>query len=364
MKLICERDALRSALSHVASRARNKLKIPVLEHVKLATSDKILSLAATDLTTFCTSTCPSEIVVAGATTVSAERLTRLIDGMPLGSQVTLSLREQDLHIECGRSRYKLPTLPVADFPDMVTLEDASEITLTAAEAKRLLGDAASAVPVNDSRIYLYGAFLSQRDKGHIMVTSTDGLKLARVVVSSDAKLARGYIIPKPTLPELLKLAALGDLAVRFNDNVIEVSAGNVVFTSKLIDATFPDMDRLIPARSSSYIEVARWELVAALKRLVGLEDDNSTINIKWSPGATAVDISLLGNGTGAESVACKCDLEAGEIAFRPSILNEMLDVGDGETIQLHITGPNSPMLIVDADDPDLTVIAMPCKARG
>jgi DNA polymerase-3 subunit beta len=364
MKLICERDALRSALSHVASRARNKLKIPVLEHVKIETADKALSLAATDLSTFCAATIPAEVSAAGATTVSADRLSRLAEGMPMGSQVTLDLHGNDLHVVCGRSRYKLPTLPAQDFPEMVKVENGAELTLTVAEAKRLLGDAASAMPANDSRIYLFGAFLSQRDKDHIMVTSTDGIRLARAAVSSNAKLARGYLIPRPALPELLKLAALGDLAMRFNDNVIEVSAGNVVFTSKLIDATFPDMDKIIPRRSPTFIEVARWEFASAIKRLVGLEDENSTINISWTAGAAAIDIGLTGNGTGTESVACKCDINAGDIAFRPNILSEMLDVGDGDTIQLHISGPNNPMLIIDADDPDLTVIAMPCKARG
>lgn len=364
MKLICERDALKAALAPVASRARSKSPIPILHHVKLDARDKTLSLAGTDLDTHCVATCSAEISSPGATTVSGDRLQRLVDGMPQGAQILIELRGDNLHVEAGKSRYKLPTLPEADFPDFAAVTEATEIALTPAEAKRLFDDASAAMPATDARVYLFGAYLSQGAHGKIMVTSTDGLRLVRVEIASDIRLERGYIIPKPAVPELAKLATGGELTLRFTDNVIEVSRGNVVFTSKLIDAIFPDMDRLIPPHQATFITVDRVELVAALKRLVGLEDDNSTINIRWSPDAAAIDMVLMGNGTGSESVACECDLATGEIAFRPKILSDMLDVVGGEVIQLHITGPSGPMLIVDPNDPALTVIAMPCKAKG
>lgn len=365
MKLICERDALSAALGHVASRARNKLKIPILEHVLLdATSANKLSLSGTDLSTRCVATCPAEIAAPASTTVSADRLARLVEGMPTGSQVKLELRGTDLHIECGKSRYKLPTMPASDFPEMSPVEGGSQFELRAADVKRLFGETSPGLPPNDSRMYLFGGFLAQGKAGHVTVTTTDGLRLVRLSIkNADAKLAGGYIIPKPTMPELVKLAAVGDLTLRFSDNLIEATAGNVVFTSKLIDATYPDMDRFITDVSEARIKVDRAELVAAFKRLTGIEDDNSTIDIRWKPGEP-LEMSLTGNGSGAETVACECELPAGEIAFRPDILGGMLDVVKGDVIDLLITGPHSPMRIHDDNDPELVVIAMPCKSRG
>lgn len=365
MKLICERSALSKALGHVASRARNKLKIPILEHVLIdATDNNKLSLAATDLDTRCTARCPAEVSKAGRTTVSADRLARLVDGLAQGSQVLLDLRGNDLHVESGKSRYKLPTMPATDFPDISEITPSAVITLKPGEAKRLFGETSPGLPATDARMYLFGGFLHQRSKGQIAVTATDGLRLVRTSVDNDARLDRGWIIPKPTMPELVKLDAGDELTLRLSDNAIEVRTGNVTFTSKLIDATYPDMGAIIPRPANLFILADRGDFVGAFKRLAGLAAENSTLNFRWKEGETSIEMWLAGNGSGVETVGCECGLPDGEIAFQPNILGGMLDVIEGDVIQLHLTDPNRPMLIVDPNDSGLTVIAMPCKGRG
>jgi DNA polymerase-3 subunit beta len=365
VKLICERDALRAALSHVASRARNKLNVPILQNVKIdAQGRNLLSLTATDLDTRCVSTCAAEISAPGATTVSADRLARLVDGLPKGAQVTFDLRGHDMHVICGRSNYKLPTMPATDFPEFSEINGATDLILKPAEAKRLFGETSAALPTNDTRVYLTGAFLTQRDDGHIMATATDGIRLVRLVLASETKLPRGYIIPKPAMAEIVKLAAAGDVTIRCNDSLIEARAGTVVFTSKLVDATYPDLDRIIPPAASAFIEVDRDDFLAAFQRLEGLENEYSTINLRWTNGASAIEMALTGDGSGSETVPCTCEASDGEIAFKPSVLGAMLDVPQGEVIQLHIRDTNGPMRIVDPSDPELTVVAMPCKARN
>jgi DNA polymerase III subunit beta len=365
MKLICERDALAGSLSHVSRRAEHKSKIPILQQVLLKTDANKLSLTATDLYTRSVVTTLAEISSGGATTVSADRLARLVDGLPQGAQIAVEMKGSDLHIVCGKSRYKLPTLPAADFPEMSGVTDGVVIPLKAAEAKRLFGEPAPAVSTETSRFYLCGGHLSQATKGRVIVTATNGISLVRAAIPSTVKLERGYIIPRPAMAEIVKLAALGDITLRVSQTQVEAEAGNVVFTSKLIDATFPDADRVIPLPQTTFITLGRSEFCAAFKRLVGIAEDNSTIDIRWKPGDATIEMALSGSGSGTESVACECDLAAeGEIAFQPHILGEMIDVLDGEIVQLHITGAGSPMLIVDPADADLTVVAMPCKPRN
>lgn len=363
MKVLCERDALRTALGHVASRARSKSPIPILHHVMIeATADNRVALTATDLDTCCVATCPGEVTRPATTTVSADRLARLVDGMPAGAQVLFDLRGTDLHVESGRSRYKLPTLPASDFPETASITDGIDITLVPAEAKRLFGEPTPAVSTEATRFYLCGVHLAQR-KGQIMATATNGICLVRLTVKNGAKFDKGYIIPKVAMVEIVKLAGNGNVSLRIDDNRIEARAGNVVFTSKLIDATYPDADRVIPAPQAEYLEVERPEFTSAFKRLAGLAEDGSTIDIRWKSGEQSIEMSLSGSGSGTESVGCDCAMPAGEISFQPHILGEMLDVFGGEVIQLHAV-PNSPMLIVDPADTALTVVAMPCRSKG
>jgi DNA polymerase III, beta subunit len=359
MKLICERDRLSSALAHASRRAERKSKIPILQQVLLEAAQDKLALTGTDLDTRTVATTPAEITQGGATTVNADRLGRLVDGMPKGAQVRLELKGSELHIECSKSRYRLPVLPAEDFPDMSKPGDTVEIPLTSAIAKRLFEDAAAAISSDDTRIYFTGAFLSQHGRG-LMMTGCDGIRLVRVTSPpTDVKLHRGYLIHRSAMAEVAKLASGGDVTLRFSDNLIEATCGNVVFTSKLVDATYPDADRVIPQLSPHFIQVDRADFIAALKRLVGVANEHSSITIAWKPGDKTIELSSTGEGSGAEEIACDCDLEAGEIRFSQSILLAMIDVISGSTMQLHITGPANPMRIVDPDDQSLTVVAMP-----
>lgn len=362
MNLICERDALHAALSRVVSRSRNSLKIPILQHIKLEASGNRLALAATDLDTRSESTCAAEISGVGATTVSGDRLARLIDSMPKGSQVSLIDDNTELQVMCGKSRYKLPTLPIEDFPEMDRPEGGAEFTLTADETKRLFGEPAHAIPVKDTRIYLFGGHLQQRDD-KLVVTCTDGVRLARVEMKNEARLHRECIVPKAAITEIVKLANGAEMRFRYSQNLIEVANGSAVFTSKLVDATFPDADRVIPKPNPTFIIVDRIEFAEALKRLTGIEDENSTINFEWQPGRSSLEIKLTGEGEGSESIACECDLKAGSAAFKPNILSSMLDLLKGEVIQLHVGDGLGPLRIVDPNDEALTVIAMPCRPR-
>lgn len=364
MKLICERDVLHSALIHVVTRARNKLKIPILTHVKIVAADARLTLTATDLDTRSEAHFPAEIALPGATTVAAERLARLVDGWPQGAQVRLDLKDDELTVECGRSRYRLPTLPVEDFPLISEPDNCVEFTLKTADAKRLFGEPIVASVDTAGRIMLEGGHLAQFKPGEIAVTCTDGKRLTRLCLPSDASLSRSYILPKPAMAEMVKLASRGELSVQCSNNLVKVTAGNFTFYSKLIEADYPDLSRIIPGAKPNFILMDRAEFATALKRLTGLANDNSTINIEWQPGQSFVEIALTGDGSGSESVACECDVQAGLIAFAPNILMGMLDAVKGEMVQLHINGSSGAMRLADPDDPGLTVLAMPCQPRA
>lgn len=362
MNLICERDALHAALAHVASRARNKLKIPILQHVRIDAVDNRLTFTATDLDTRSEATLPAEISEAGSTTVSGDRLARLVDGMPQGAQVSLIDDDTELQVMCGKSRYKLPTLPVEDFPNMDRPSDGAEIAINGPDAKRLFGEPIAAAATTDDRKHLTGGFLHQPEPGKIGIICTSGIQLVRIVLPSKDHLDRGYILPKPAMAELLKLASRGEINIRVSNNLIEASSGNCVFTSKLIEATFPDLDRFMNGASEAFIMVDRTEFCAAFNRLKGLMDDGSTLNIEWSPGQPLA-MTLAGEGSGSESVACECDIDAGLIAFSPTVLGPMLDLHKGDMLHLHMTSNQGPMKILDPAAPGLTVIAMPCRPR-
>jgi DNA polymerase-3 subunit beta len=362
MKLICERDALSRALHHVAGRARNKHKIPILTHVKIVAADSRLTLTANDLASQSQSVCSAEIAEAGATTAPVDRLLALVDGLAKGAQIEMNLRQNDLHVRCGSSRYRLPTLPAAEFPEMAEPVNPIEFSLPCLDARALFGEPAPACEVSGGRIMLEGGCLHQPAPGTLEVVALDGKRLISRSIAAGIRFDRRPIIPKAAMAEIVRLAADGEVQFAVGSDLIAVTAGNCTFTSKLIEATYPDVDSFMTKPQAQFILVDRAELAAALKRLAGLTGEHSTFNIAWSEGD--LNISLSGEGHGSETLQCECDMVPGLIAFAPNILMPMLEAHKGDVIQLHIVAPNKGMLILNPADEGLTVMAMPCAPKN
>lgn len=363
MKLICERDALDRALRFVASRARSKLNIPILQHAKLEASRGTLRITATDLTTRSVATCAAEVAAEGAISAPAERLLGLMSGIPQGSQLSIERRDNDLHVQSGRSRYRLPTLPSDEFPEMSEPREPVEFSLGCLDVRALFGEPAHPIKIDGSRIMLEGGLLHQPSAGQIAMAGTDGTCLVRRILSTDIQFDRRFIVPKHAMAEIVKLASNGDLDFRCGENLIEVTAGNRVFTSKLIEAEYPGIDRVIPAPGAQYILVDRAEFVGAFKRLIALQAENSTIDMQWRAGAGEMMMSLSGEGTGHESIVCECEVTSGSVSFAPAILGPMLEIAKGDALQLHTNGSSGALRIIDPSDEGLTIVVMPCKPR-
>jgi len=58
-----------------------------------------------------------------------------------------------------------------------------------------------------------------------------------------------------------------EVAVALSDTKIRFTFGNAVLTSKLIDGTFPDYDRVIPAGNDKILEVVCKDFAEAVDRV-------------------------------------------------------------------------------------------------
>jgi DNA polymerase-3 subunit beta len=363
MKIVCEREALDRALGLVISRARNKTKIPILTHVLLQAADNRLTVAATDLNTASEASLPAEVHEAAATTVAADRFAQLVSLMPAGAQISLHLTEHQLVMKRGRSIYKLPTLSAADWPEMTTYpQEAIELTLPCTDVKRLFGEPAPAIVTDLARPYLEGGCLYQLEPGRIAVVGTDTKRLIRISAAGPQVFDGRYIVPKPSMGEIVKLATEGDVTFLCAPNLLVVKARGCTFVTRLVDGTYPKCEKFIPD-IGDYIAVDRAEFVAAMKRLDELTNEYSVLNIRWDEGAQNLDLTLSGEGSGVESVACECGLPAGRVSFYPKILASVLNAFSGEIIQFHITTAQKPVRMVDPAAPEITAMGMPCAPK-
>ena len=76
----------------------------------------------------------------------------------------------------------------------------------------------------------------------------------------------GVIIPRKTVAELRKLLdeESGDVEVGLSDTRIQFKVGTITLTSKLIDGTFPEYERVIPRDNDKVLRVGKKDFSDAV----------------------------------------------------------------------------------------------------
>ena len=79
----------------------------------------------------------------------------------------------------------------------------------------------------------------------------------------------GVIVPRKAVAEIQKLLEDGEneVAVELSGSKIRVATADVVLTSKLIDGTFPDYQRVIPSGNDKRLTVDRGDFAASVDRV-------------------------------------------------------------------------------------------------
>ena len=119
-----------------------------------------------------------------------------------------------------------------------------------------------------SQIYLNQNF---ENKNYLKGVATDGHRLAqdKLKIPEGANGIPSIIIPRKTVNELRKLLEEtdGDILVKVSKNKIKFTVNNCILTSKLIDGTFPDYQRVIPQENENKLEVLTKDFKDAFDRV-------------------------------------------------------------------------------------------------
>jgi hypothetical protein len=119
MRLSLPRQDLTRLLTAVTKVVEARSTIPILGNVLLSVQDGQFSARATDLDIEVSTSIPVLDATNGSTTVNAKLLADI--AKRAAGDVSLELADGTLTVKSGRSRFKLATLPVEDFPSLTSI---------------------------------------------------------------------------------------------------------------------------------------------------------------------------------------------------------------------------------------------------
>jgi DNA polymerase-3 subunit beta len=371
MRLTIERAALLRALGHVQSVVERRNTIPILSNVLLRAEDGQLSLSATDMDLEMVASVAAQGARKGATTAPAHTLYDIVRKLREGAQVELdaSGEKGSMTLRSGRSVFTLACLPPEDYPLMAGGDLAHGFSLSTTDLKRLIDRTRFAISTEETRYYLNGIYLHAAKSGDmpmLRAVATDGHRLARMEIPlpEGAQGMPGVIVPRKTVTEIRKLIDEldQDVAVSLSDTKIRFVFGNAVLTSKLIDGTFPDYDRVIPANNDKILEVICKDFADAVDRVSTISTEKSrAVKLAIERGNLTLSATSAENGTASEELEVRYSAAPLEIGFNSRYLLDIAEQIEGEGARFALADAASPTVVRDTADGSALYVLMPMR---
>ena len=366
MKATIERAILLKSLGHVQSVVERRNTIPILSNVLIeAREDGSIRLMATDLDLQVDESVPATVSQPGATTVSAHTLFDIVRKLPEGSQVELTAAEGKMQVVAGRARFNLSTLPRDDFPVIAEGELPTRFELPAATLRQIIEKTRFAISTEETRYYLMGIFFHVVDD-QLRAAATDGHRLARVTVGrpEGAEGMPDVIIPRKAVAELYRLLEEleGTVEISLSPTKVRFGLGSAVLTSKLIDGTFPDYNRVIPTANDKLLKLDPKSFSAGVDRVSTIASEKTrAVKISLDRDRVTLSVTSPENGLATEELAADYGADGLEIGFNARYLLDILGEIDGDTVEVHLADAAAPTLLRENDKSNALYVLMPMR---
>ena len=340
--------------------------LPVLEDFLFEVAGGTLHITATNLETTIITSMVVSTEEDGRVAVPAKILLDTLKALP-DQPITFAVDEESRSVEITSAygKYKLAGDNPDDFPEVQDIEADNPVELDSSVLANALNKTLFATSNDDLRIAMTGVFV-QVDFNKVTFVATDAHKLVKYTYGGVSTEHTGsFIIPKKALG-LLKnvLTSEGPVQMLHSKTNVSFTMEGTSLLCRLIDASYPDYQAVIPADNPNSLTVSRQDFLSSLKRIaiyankttnqVVLSIDDGSLTI------SAQDIDFSNEAT--EQLNCAYDGEAITIGFNGKFLIDMLGVLNTDQINFEMSSPNRAGIMLpdeQEEKEDLLMLVMP-----
>ena len=368
MKFTIDRSSFLKPLGHIYSVVERRNTIPILSNVLIESDASKVSFTATDMDMDIVETVGCIVSSQGKLTVSAHTLYDIVRKLPDGSEIQIELIDLNVEVSAGKSRFILPTLPVDDYPIMTEIEKGNEFSLEAVDLANLIDNTKFAISSEETRYYLNGIYLHVPDikSDKLRAVATDGHRLAQaeVPIPKGAENMPGVILPKKAVGEVRKLIDSTDGLVTI---IISKTKAKFIFptsilTTKLIDGSFPDYQRVVPKENLNKLLVSNSHFSKAIDRVSTVSMEKSrAVKLSLSNNVLLLQVNSHDLGNASEELDVNYTSDPIDIGFNARYLLDISGQIQGKDIELSLSDSASPALITDPDQEGVIFVLMPMR---
>ena len=374
MEINLKREAFSSTLQNInsvvdKSTSSNK---PILSNFVIRTMDGEASkveFSSTDYELSLVEQVEAEITEPGSICVNAKKVFDIVKELQDEDVKIRSTEQLWIHITCGSSEMRLPSVEVGLYPQTVLEDLPQSVTISVDDLKRCIDMTLFAAINNESRRNLMGVCLSSTSDQQTRWLSTDGHRLAQILKSVDDlnfSEDQEVIVPRKVLTEVRRTADLfgQTVAISFDGRVMQFTGGRISFKTRLIEGKFPNCDPIIPKDNTMEIIVNRESFINSLRIVSSISSEKlRPVKLLISQGVLKLESEKADYGEVVDEIEIGYEGDPFQIGFNSRYLLDVLIVIESEDIKLECKNSMSPTIIKSTVDESFLSVIMPLRVE-
>ena len=362
MKFTVNRSYFINNLNSVLKATSSRSTIPILEGIKMVLTDEglVMTGSNTDISIELLVKASDDLQIAstGEIVVRAHLFSDIVRKLP-GKDFTFDVQEgNQIKITSEHAEYMINGLDPSAYPRLPEISDDQSFAISAKTLRELITQTVFAVATDNSRPTLTGVSFTFSQK-QIKAVATDSHRLSQRVVGVDNGPSEdlSLIIPGKNLQELAQLIADADenLKVFLGDSQVRFDFDNLSFYTRLLEGAYPNVDRLLPATSSTSVQFHVSDLLSALSRASLVTHVNRTNAVQMEIDAENNRVNLTGNSPDlgkVEETVENLGIEGKSltISFNPDYMSAALRASVTDIVVINFTEALRPFTVVPNDN--------------
>jgi DNA polymerase III subunit beta len=351
----------------------SRSQLPTLLNFLLEARDGKLTISATDLEIGIVVEISARIEKEGSIMVSAKTFVEIM-GTITSNKILLETNSEGLVLKGEREEATLQTSPTEDFPKLYEEKGKKIMVLKKETLEKDFGKVVFAASPDSERPALSGVLIKDEKEGFLLV-ATDGYRLSlkkhalqntKKEKSSEEEF---MLVPSRVIRELIQMekeddAEDVDVYMSREKNQIIFSQNNTTLIGRLIEAEFPNYEKIIPTDFSTKTVFEKNNLQRAIKAgYVFARQTAGIIKLSIQKNKILVSANAPSVGKNLIEVEAKTTGEENEIAFNARYLLDFLSNSTSEMISFEMMGPLNPGVFREIDDSSFMHLIMPIRVQ-
>lgn len=347
-----------AALSFVGKAVSFKPTHPVLAGVLVEASEGKLQLSGFDLSIGAKVSIAAEVSTPGSIVVPYKLLMDLVSRMDCEQLHFKEEGDRVLRLKAGLGSYRFNCFDPDEFPKLFEVESEQQITIAGEDLAKCF-DVSYAASHDESKQVLQGINLVGAESG-ARFAATDGHRLVVREYKPEEGVGIGSInIPSKVSAFLRHVKPTDEVTIAYEDGMAVLKWGDYEITTRLLDGTYPDYERLFPQAFERSVRFDKKAALSAIDRVMVMDIGKVILNI----GTGRITFSVDSRESGAkETIEAILEGEAIDMCLNPRYLTEALKHQEGETIVFSCNTPTSP-IVLTSDGSTQRSLMMPIQIR-